>query len=203
MPEFVHTRTAWLELRQELLLVNDGYEFLDEKRILLAAEMLRQRAAYRAARKRFTALCETAMTTLQLAAADQGLNGLQLYPAAELSKARVRLEERPSIGQIMIDAQFDAGETEATAMPVRPSPEVRACAESFGELLAAGTALAAMTANLTRLMYEYRRTERRVRALENIVLPEIRDNLAMMEDYLDLVEQEEVIRVRTVRTDRA
>ena len=49
MPELARTRTAsrsaYLDLRDEQRLVNDGYEFLDEKRILLAAELLRQRDA--------------------------------------------------------------------------------------------------------------------------------------------------------------
>ncbi len=58
--------------------------------------------------------------------------------------------------------------------------------------------LAAIGANIRRLTREYRRTERRVRALENVVLPEIREDLAMMEEHLDTAEQEEVIRVRCV-----
>ena len=61
--------------------------------------------------------------------------------------------------------------------------------------------LAASTANLARLAHEYRRTERRVRALENIVLPEIQRDIDIMEEHLELVEQEEVIRVRTLRPD--
>ncbi len=65
--------------------------------------------------------------------------------------------------------------------------------------MAAAAAVAASTANLARLMYEYRRTERRVRALENIVLPEIHLDIAVMEEHLELVEQEEVIRVRTLQ----
>jgi len=67
-------------------------------------------------------------------------------------------------------------------------------------LLEAAAPLAAITANLHRLMREYRRTERRVRALENVVLPEIRQDLAAMEEHLDLNDQEEVIRVRSLRS---
>ena len=44
MPELARTRTAsrsaFLDLRDEQRLVNDGYEFLDEKRILLAESEL-------------------------------------------------------------------------------------------------------------------------------------------------------------------
>ena len=63
----------------------------------------------------------------------------------------------------------------------------------------AGVRLAAVTVNLERLMHEYERTERRVRALEKLILPEIRSELTMMEEHLDLSEQEEVIRVRSIR----
>jgi V/A-type H+-transporting ATPase subunit D len=53
MPELTRTQTAsrsaFLDLQDEKRLVNDGYEFLDEKRILLAAELLRQRGRAAAA----------------------------------------------------------------------------------------------------------------------------------------------------------
>ena len=93
------------------------------------------------------------------------------------------------------------GDTGPEREPVRPSPEVRRCADAFRALLEAAAPLAAITTNLERLMREYGRTERRVRALENVVLPEIREDLAAMEEHLDLNEQEEVIRVRSLRRD--
>lgn len=205
MPEAPRTQTvsrsAWLGLREELRLVNDGYEFLDEKRILLAAEMLRQRDAYRDAFRQFMLLSDTAAETLGNAAADQGLDGLQVVPAAELSNARLHLERRPCIGQIMLEATFDAGATPTSPDPARPGPEVRACMTAYRELFSVGATLAANAANLKRLIREYRRTERRVRALENVVLPELRDELAAMEEQLDLIEQEEVIRVRMARKE--
>jgi V/A-type H+-transporting ATPase subunit D len=99
----------------------------------------------------------------------------------------------------MLEATLDAGSSELTRDPVRRSREVRSLAAAFRELLEAAAPLAAITANLERLMGEYRRTERRVRALENVVLPEIRADLVAMEEHLDLNEQEEVIRVRSLQ----
>ena len=40
-----------------------------------------------------------------------------------------------------------------------------------------------------------------MRALENIVLPEIHRDIDIMEEHLELVDQEEVIRVRTLQYD--
>ena len=203
MPELARTRTAsrsaFLELRDEQRLVNDGYEFLDEKRILLAAELLRQRDAWREANAVFEQRWREATKALPEAVADQGLEGLLVHPRYTLDAARLEVSERPYVGQVMLEASMATGDTGLVREPVRPSPEVRRCADAFRALLEAAAPLAAITANLERLMREYRRTERRVRALENVVLPEIRQDLAAMEEHLDLNEQEEVIRVRSLR----
>jgi len=203
MPELARTRTAsrsaFLDLRDEQRLVNDGYEFLDEKRILRAAELLRQRDAWREANAVFMERWREAAKALPAAAADQGLEGLLVHPRYSLEAARLDIAERPYVGQVMLEAGMEVGDTGLAREPVRPSPEVRRCAEAYRALLEAAVPLAAITANLERLMREYRRTERRVRALENVVLPEIRQDLAAMEEHLDLNEQEEVIRVRSLR----
>jgi V/A-type H+-transporting ATPase subunit D len=203
VPELTRTQTAsrsaYLELQDERRLVNDGYEFLDEKRILVAAELLRQREAWREARAAFMRRWDAAAKILPAAVADQGLEGLQVHPRYTLAKASLEISGRPHIGQVMLEATLDAGSSELTRDPVRRSREVRSLAAAFRELLEAAAPLAAITANLERLMGEYRRTERRVRALENVVLPEIRADLVAMEEHLDLNEQEEVIRVRSLQ----
>jgi V/A-type H+-transporting ATPase subunit D len=203
VPELTRTQTAsrsaFLDLQDEQRLVNDGYEFLDEKRILLAAELLRQRNAWREARAVFRERWDAAAKLLPAAAADQGLEGLQVYPRYLLDTASLDQEERPYVGQVMLEASIRLGETGLSREPVRPSRDVRRFAEAFRSVLEAAAPLAAITANLKRLMREYRRTERRVRALENVVLPEIRQDLAAMEEHLDLNDQEEVIRVRSLR----
>ncbi|MDH3586185.1 MAG: ATPase [Gammaproteobacteria bacterium] len=204
MPELTRTQTvsrsAFLELQDERRLVNDGYEFLDEKRILLAAELLRQREAWRAARAAFMERWDKAAKLLPAAAADQGLEGLQVHPRFSLNENGLEISGRPYVGQVMLEATFDIGATSLSREPVRPSGEVRRLAAAFRDVLEAAAPLAAITANLRRLIREYRRTERRVRALENVVLPEIHQDLAVMEEHLDLGDQEEVIRVRSIRS---
>ena len=50
--------------------------------------------------------------------------------------------------------------------------------------------------NLHRLAEEYRRTEKRARALENVLLPEVSDRLKRINEHLETFEQEEAIRAR-------
>lgn len=195
------SRSALLEIKDELRLVRDGYEFLDEKRILLAAEMLRQRDEYRRRQQAFTERFRTAADALIEAAADQGLQGIEVAPPIELPGARIELQSLPYVGQVLLDAGFSSGEPIRGPEAIRPTPQLAACRDAFAELIDVAARLAASIANLARLAHEYRRTERRVRALENIVLPEIHRDIDIMEEHLELVDQEEVIRVRTLRYD--
>jgi hypothetical protein len=80
--------------------------------------------------------------------------------------------------------------------PVHDSPELKRCAGAFRRLTVELVAQAARAANLRRLIEEYRRTERRARALENVLLPEIDRSLRFIEEQLDAVDQEEAVRVR-------
>jgi V/A-type H+-transporting ATPase subunit D len=54
--EILATRVAFLELKDERRLVQEGYELLDEKRVLLAAEIMRQLRHYGALRAEIAAL---------------------------------------------------------------------------------------------------------------------------------------------------
>jgi len=58
-------------------------------------------------------------------------------------------------------------------------------------LLAQLAAIAAMSGNLARLEREYRRTVRRVRALEDVLIPETAGTLAAIEERLEELEREE------------
>jgi len=69
--------------------------------------------------------------------------------------------------------------------PVYPSPETEACRDAFGELLLQIAGVAAMSGNLERLHREYRRSSRRVRALQDVLLPEVDRQLYEIETQLD------------------
>lgn len=190
------SRSAFLELKEERQLVREGFEFLDEKRVILAQEMLRRLAEWRAARTRYDELHEQAAAALARAVGRHGLDGLGIYPAMPLDEATLRLAETRFLGVNLLDGQFDPGEQDAAPPAVNPSPEAERCREAFAALVPLGFELAVMRASLERLVREYIRTERRARALENVVLPEIEHSLRFMDEQLEAMDQEEAIRVR-------
>jgi len=49
---------------------------------------------------------------------------------------------------------------------------------------------------LHRLAREYRRTERRAKALENVLMPEVEETIKRVDEQLDTMDREETIRAR-------
>jgi V/A-type H+-transporting ATPase subunit D len=199
--ELSANRSTALELREERHLVREGYEFLDEKRMLLAAEILRGLKRYQSERASFLALHGNAGALLLDAAARHGLDALIVYPARELEEFRIARRTRRVMGIDVIDALSDAAPMPAADAPVDASAEVRACAAVHFELLRQAVSLAALERNLRRLAAEYRRTERRARALENVLMPELDQALRFVEEQLELYEIEESVRVHEARPE--
>jgi V/A-type H+/Na+-transporting ATPase subunit D len=198
------TRSAFLELKEERQLVREGFEFLDEKRVILAQEMLRRLQAWREARARYDALHDTAAAALARALGRHGLDGLGIYPVLRMEEASVALQEHRFLGVNLLEGAFDAGRNDRLVTPpaVNPSPEAERCREAFSALVPLAFEMAVMRASLERLVAEYIRTERRARALENVVLPEIEGSLRFMDEQLEAMDQEEAIRVRNAARAR-
>ena len=194
--EVVATRVALLELRDERRLVQEGYELLDEKRVLLATEILRDLRAHEGAQTALDRLWLEAREALAAAVEIHGFEDLTVEPPCLLETVLLRQAERGFLGLRLAEASLDAAPCVPDTPPVRNTPELRRCAGAFRQLTRELVAQAARAANLRRLIEEYRRTERRARALENVLLPEIDHSLKFIEEQLDAVDQEEAVRVR-------
>lgn len=187
------SRAALLELRQEREVVQEGHRFLDEKRILLAREILRRLEAYRGERAEVAKAEKRAREALGGAIGSHGLEYLQLHPRPEIETGGLELTESPFLAIPLPGTRLDVT---LGGLDGIESDALRETVDAYAELARRAAALAGSEAALLRLLEEYRRTERRVRALENLILPELRRDERTMEDVLEENDLEEAIRVR-------
>jgi len=195
MTEIAATRSALLELHEERRSLAEGYRFLDEKRLVLAAAILEELHRYQPAAEEFEATFAAAAAALKAALGRHGLEGLLVYPAASLEAIRLATSRHSTLGVVRQEASLEGEAVKPRPAP-NPSPEARACSHHFAEVVTQAAALAAMAGNLERLGREYRRTARRARALEDVLLPEIDRTLADVAGRLEEIDREEAIRVR-------
>jgi V/A-type H+/Na+-transporting ATPase subunit D len=189
------TRSAVIEMKDERRAMHEGYVFLDEKCLLLAGEILRELERYGRLQRDFLALHDAATMALQAAVARHGLQGLQVYPAADLGEAQLRTRRRSLMGVRLQEAELDVGSAPVPEA-VNRSPEAEACRRAFAAVLAAAATIAALSGNLERLSLEYRRAVRRARALQDVMLPELDRSIYDIENRLEELEQEDAIWMR-------
>ncbi|ARE40990.1 hypothetical protein RGUI_2849 [Rhodovulum sp. P5] len=193
------TRAEAVALSEEKRLVEQGYAFLDEKRVILAGEIMARLADWQALQLRLDAAREVARDALGAQIRHLGLETLQLWPAPGPVRGP-QLRPVRFLGARLLAAGPERPDTVA---PSPQDPHGRALAEAFGALHGVLAEMALLSANLYRLADEYRRTERRAKALENVLIPEIVADLKRIEAQLEANDQEDAIRVRVAARHRA
>jgi V/A-type H+-transporting ATPase subunit D len=196
MREVTPTRSSALALGDERKLMRQGYEFLDEKRTLLAGEILRRLALYQELTRRFAVELADAAAKLAAAVERHGLDNLQAYPARDPPLHAPTLKRTAFLGVAIISLGEAEDDVRETKNAFDPSPEAEACRAAFERLARTAAEAGIEAGNLHRLAREYRRTERRAKALENVLLPEIDDAIKRVDEQLDTMDREEAVRIR-------
>jgi V/A-type H+-transporting ATPase subunit D len=196
MREASPTRAALLELQDERRALHEGHVFLDEKCLLLAGEMLRQLQQHARLERQLGQAHEAAMDALRAALGRHGLQGLQVLPPREDPGTRLGISASSLMGVPLQQAQWTPGPPAPEPPSIAPSPELRACRRAFAAYAAAAAPLAAVNGNLERLSQEYRRSVRRARALQDVMLPELERDIAGIETGLEELEQQDALAMR-------
>jgi V/A-type H+-transporting ATPase subunit D len=190
------TRAAFLELKDEQQLVKDGYNLLDEKRILLAQEIRRQLGRLKDLQAQSRRMEENVRAAVLAALSVHGLDELAVYPPLSTTGDSVSIKHRRLLGVDLLEAELIEGALQGGEGVVNPTPEARACAQTHRLWRNVLIEIAACAANLRRLVKEYIRTHRRAEALENVLLPEIEAALRIIDEQLESQDQEEAARLK-------
>jgi len=173
--------------------------FLDEKCLLLAGAILKELARYGELLRILEAAHAAAAAALRAAVARHGFEGLCVYPAGEQRDATLAVTGHSVMGVRLQDAQWRPHDA-PPPLAAAPSPEAEACRLAFVAVVAAAAQVGAATGNLERLSLEYRRSVRRARALQDVLLPELDRSLYGIETRLEELEQEDAVSMRSRRS---
>ncbi len=195
MSDITATRSVAIALADERQAMQEGHVFLDEKCLLLAGAMLLELRRFDEARGRLQALQSEAAAALAAALGRHGLQALQCYPALPPNAITLAVKQRLLLNVPLLDARTGR-EPVALAQPAYVSPEAEDCRMAFLALTQQLVVMAAMSGNLTRLYLDYRRSVRRVRALQDVLLPELDAEISEIETQLEELERDELLGAR-------
>ena len=106
--EVLATRVAFLELKDERRLIQEGYELLDEKRVLLATEIMRQLRSYASLQQELDRLGVDALAAFEAAVGVHGFDELTVEPKLDLGPSLLRVHEQSFLGLRLAEAVLEA-----------------------------------------------------------------------------------------------
>lgn len=195
-------KATMLLYREEARLVADGKAVLEQQRELLAHELLDLIHRCETLQQEFDRHFCIARRAIRLAVIRHGLTGLSGFrfdgtlPAVTWEKQK----------------RFGASLLKPCTIPHTPPPapgpgwenslELEQAVISFHRLAEIAAELAPLQNNLARLSEVFRRIQRRVNALENILLPELQLKVKEIGDALDEMERESLGLARLIKQRR-
>ena len=199
------TRTELLNRRAQIRLATQGAELLRGKREALVREFLSELPSFNQARDSMRKSLLRAKRALIRALS---LDGPEAVASAGLAAARgilVELEERNIWGVRIVNvtsAWRGRQPSERRYSPLDTSARVDESAERFDEVLSEIVRVAPLDRKMRRLAEEIRTTSRRVNALEQRLLPELREQVGFIRATLDQREREDVFRLKRLKGKR-
>lgn len=193
------TKSSLRRIRQELSFAYEGFDLLNQKRDLLAAEIVRRAAALRESREALGGALEELYRRYRMAAADMGSDALVLKSRSELPRYRLRALRVTLMGlglprlalrpKKMKKCSGFAGTT------ARYDLAKQQCLEVLPALADYGAAAKA----LMLLARELKKVQRRVNALEKIFIPRHEEAAKYIGERLEEIEREEVFVKKLIR----
>jgi V/A-type H+-transporting ATPase subunit D len=194
-----HTRAQLLQLRQSLQEAKDGHQLLERKREVLLREVWDLMRAVRQHEDRIRDRFDAAHAALRAARLDAGSDAVRsalLAPSAHLAASvDVRNLMGVSLPKVTLQLQEERLTTSAGGTPAH----LDVARTRWLEVAKALGAWAETYGSVWRVAAELARTQRRVNALEEVLIPEQEQAIRAIEATLEEAERESFVRAKRVK----
>lgn len=188
MTAFAPTKSVLRQVRRTLAFAREGHELLERKREFLVLELMRYVERVRALEAEFSRETAAARAAYGRALCQGGLAPLRASGQKARQTYELVLKESPLMGMTLVEASL----AEDAAREIACGPDGSAArdglAAAMRRLLEVLVELAAVKATVWQLAREVKKTQRRVNALDRIVIPE---NEAIEKFIVNVLEESE------------
>ena len=194
------TRSNLLRMKKELQFAREGYEILDRKRVVLTSELIRLAKDAEALQQELWRLLAGAYRALEQARLTMGQDQVEWASLAMSKTVDVRLRFRGVMGVPIPNIETTGGPLEmAYGLGDTPATLDEASA-AFREVVNRIPRLSELITSVWRLAGELRKTQRRVKALQYIFIPQFEETVLFIKSALEEREREETFRLKWLKT---
>jgi V/A-type H+-transporting ATPase subunit D len=193
------TKSNLLREKERLALAEEGYELLEQKREILMLELMKRINEARVLEREIRRRAGTAYPVLRRMLLKAGRENARELASGVRSDFRAR-EKRVQVSGISMPAlEAVAPERRLQSSFMNSFADSDETAAEFSSMLELVAAMAGIRAIVWRLAKEVRKTQRRVNALEKMVIPESKAIKSFIEDSLEEREREAVFSTKRLK----
>ncbi|MGA2546035.1 MAG: V-type ATP synthase subunit D [Rectinemataceae bacterium] len=193
------TKSNLLREKERLALAEEGYELLEQKREILMLELMKRINEARVLEREMRRRAGTAYPVLRRMLLKAGRENARELASGVRSDFRAR-EKRVQVSGISMPAlEAAAPERRLQSSFMNSFADSDETAAEFSSMLELVAAMAGIRAIVWRLAKEVRKTQRRVNALEKMVIPESKAIKSFIEDSLEEREREAVFSTKRLK----
>jgi len=195
------SKAALIERREERGLVGQAKDILEEQRDLLAHRMIELIKHTELRQQELTTRIDEARSAVRRAVLRHGSHGVRAFARDDTGLPDVAWEAKGILGSLWLESprDLDAGEPPSLGDGWEVSLELERAMLSFHRLIRVGAEMAVHYNNLERLSDAFTRTQRRVSALEHIILPDLEGSIKEIERVLDETDRENLVRAHLAK----
>ncbi|MBI1856273.1 MAG: V-type ATP synthase subunit D [Chloroflexi bacterium] len=194
------TRSNLLRMKQELQFAREGYEILDRKREVLTSELIRLVHDAGALQEKVWKLLSAAYLALEQSKLTMGQDRVEWAALAMNQTVDVHLKFRGVMGVPIPQVESRGGPQEMTYSMGDTTATLDEASAAFREVLNHIPELSELMTAVWRLAGELRKTQRRVKALQYIFIPEYEETVLFIKGALEEREREETFRLKWLKT---
>ena len=179
------TKSNLLKVKERLNIAREGYDLLEQKREILVSELMRKVEQVKILEREMDKRVDTAYPCLKRMLVKIGRERAHRLAQNVTYNFVLREKQVISAGMKLPGLEVDLPATDIKYSAVNSFAECDETVLEFFELLKICTELAAIRTIAWRLAREVRRTQRRVNALEKMVIPAASDTKIYIESVLE------------------
>jgi V/A-type H+-transporting ATPase subunit D len=193
------TKSNLLREKERLALAEEGYELLERKREILMLELMKRVDEARQLEREMRRRADTAYPVLRRMLIKAGRDNARELAAGVKADFAAR-EKRVQVAGITMPAlEAVAPERRLQSSFMNSFADADQTAAEFSSMLELVAAMAGLRAVVWRLAKEVRKTQRRVNALEKMVIPESKEIRTFIEASLEEREREAVFSTKRLK----
>jgi V/A-type H+/Na+-transporting ATPase subunit D len=193
------TKSSLRKIKEDLVFAYEGHDLLNQKREILAIEIVRKIGEIRKIESGFQEVLKDLYDSYRDAAVDMGAQNIALKSCSEKKAYTLKLQFTKLMGLKLPKVTLGLMPSEPPAGLAGTTASYDAAKERSRRAVLALTEYATVTREIIMLSRELKKVQRRVNALEKVFIPPHEEAKKYITDRIEEMEREEVFVKKLIR----